>query len=121
MGRVMSVFMNMDKMVGPMFEKGLANLKGVTEKEHAAAMETAKAAPTVEIMNGDRAAASYGGSRAATSCRGRNGQVLHGEHAQALRGFGQGQCEARRAALWSLLRFGTKRDEDHFAGWSACP
>lgn len=61
MGRVMSVFMNMDKMVGPMFEKGLANLKGVTEKEHAAAMETAKAAPTVEIMNGDRPAATYVG------------------------------------------------------------
>jgi hypothetical protein len=27
MGRVMSVFMSMDKMVGPMFDKGLSNLK----------------------------------------------------------------------------------------------
>lgn len=32
MGRVMCVFMNMDKMVGGMFEKGLANLKNLVEK-----------------------------------------------------------------------------------------
>lgn len=31
-GKVMSVFMNMDKMVGTDFEVGLANLKRVTEK-----------------------------------------------------------------------------------------
>jgi effector-binding domain-containing protein len=61
MGRVMSTFMSMDGMVGPMFEKGLSNLKGMTEKEHAAVMETAKAAPTVEVMNGDRPAATYVG------------------------------------------------------------
>ena len=60
-GRVMSVFMNMDKMVGPMFEKGLSNLKGVTEKEHATAMEMAKAAPAFEVMSGDRPAGTYVG------------------------------------------------------------
>jgi uncharacterized protein YndB with AHSA1/START domain len=32
MGRVMCHFVNMDKMVGGMFEKGLANLKALTEK-----------------------------------------------------------------------------------------
>jgi len=31
-GRVMCVFVNMDKMVGSMFEKGLANLKNLVEK-----------------------------------------------------------------------------------------
>jgi uncharacterized protein YndB with AHSA1/START domain len=30
--KVMSIFMNMDKMIGKDFEKGLANLKSVTEK-----------------------------------------------------------------------------------------
>ncbi|MES2963888.1 MAG: SRPBCC family protein, partial [Bdellovibrionota bacterium] len=30
-GRVMCLFMNMDKMVGGMFEKGLSNLKSVVE------------------------------------------------------------------------------------------
>lgn len=32
MGRLMCVFMNMDKMVGGMFEKGLNNLKNLVEK-----------------------------------------------------------------------------------------
>jgi uncharacterized protein YndB with AHSA1/START domain len=32
MGRLMCVFMNMDKMVGSMFEKGLLNLKTLVEK-----------------------------------------------------------------------------------------
>jgi hypothetical protein len=32
MGRLMCVFMNMDKMVGGMFEKGLSNLKNLVEK-----------------------------------------------------------------------------------------
>lgn len=32
MGRVMCVFVNMDKMVGGMFEKGLSNLKAIVEK-----------------------------------------------------------------------------------------
>jgi hypothetical protein len=31
-GRVMCLFMNMDKMVGGMFEKGLSNLKALVEK-----------------------------------------------------------------------------------------
>jgi hypothetical protein len=31
-GRIMSIFMNMDKMVGGMFEKGLSNLKTLVEK-----------------------------------------------------------------------------------------
>lgn len=33
MGRVFGLFMNMDKMVGGMFEKGLANLKTLVEKK----------------------------------------------------------------------------------------
>ncbi len=33
-GRVMCVFMNMDKMVGGMFEKGLSNLKTLAEKSN---------------------------------------------------------------------------------------
>jgi hypothetical protein len=32
MGRLVGVFMNIDKMVGGMFEKGLANLKNLAEK-----------------------------------------------------------------------------------------
>jgi hypothetical protein len=32
MGKVMHLFMNMDKMVGKDFEGGLANLKRLTEK-----------------------------------------------------------------------------------------
>ncbi len=33
LGRMMCVFMNMDKYVGGMFEKGLSNLKNVVEKQ----------------------------------------------------------------------------------------
>ncbi|MCB0793619.1 MAG: SRPBCC family protein [Flavobacteriales bacterium] len=36
MGRVMGVFMDMDKMVGPDFERGLANLKTLAEEKAAA-------------------------------------------------------------------------------------
>ena len=61
--RVMSVFMNMDKEIGPMFEKGLSNLKGLTEKEHTAAMEAAKAAPAFDITTIDRPAMLYIGKR----------------------------------------------------------
>ena len=32
MGKVMSVFMNMDKMIGKQFAEGLASLKAVAEK-----------------------------------------------------------------------------------------
>jgi Polyketide cyclase / dehydrase and lipid transport len=59
MAKVMGVFMNMDKMVGPMFEKGLANLKTLTEKEHAEAMAKAPEHPAMEIMSGDRPTAMY--------------------------------------------------------------
>ena len=37
LGRLMAVFMDMDKMIGPDFEKGLQNLKAVTEEEAKAA------------------------------------------------------------------------------------
>jgi hypothetical protein len=32
MAKVMSLFMDADKMVGPQFETGLANMKAVSEK-----------------------------------------------------------------------------------------
>jgi hypothetical protein len=46
-GKVMGVFMNMDKMVGPDFEAGLANLKRVAESSAppAAAADSTAAAP----------------------------------------------------------------------------
>jgi uncharacterized protein YndB with AHSA1/START domain len=40
MGKAMSIFMNMDQMIGADFEKGLASLKKIAEAE-AAAMDTA--------------------------------------------------------------------------------
>lgn len=61
MGKIMSVFMDMDKMVGPMFEKGLANLKGLAESEATAAKE--KPAPSMEIASMDRPATLYFGER----------------------------------------------------------
>ena len=61
MARVMGVFMDMDKMVGPMFEKGLTNLKALSEKEHAEAMAKAPAESNVEVMIGDRPTAMYVG------------------------------------------------------------
>jgi|GEM_PF-6135256 len=33
MGRMMSVIMDMDKMVGDLFEKGLSNLKTLVERQ----------------------------------------------------------------------------------------
>jgi hypothetical protein len=36
MGRLMCVFVNMDKVVGGMFEKGLSNLKNLVEKQESA-------------------------------------------------------------------------------------
>ena len=60
-GKIMSVFMDMDKMVGPMFEKGLANLKGLAESEATAAKE--KPAPSMEIASMDRPATLYFGER----------------------------------------------------------
>jgi len=41
MAKAMSVFMNMDKMIGPDFERGLASLKGVAESAPAAAARAA--------------------------------------------------------------------------------
>ncbi|MFZ1686569.1 MAG: SRPBCC family protein, partial [Flavobacteriales bacterium] len=57
-GRVMSMFFNMDKMIGPDFEKGLGYLKKQAE-ESAAAM--AKAPAKIEVSSGDRPAAMYVG------------------------------------------------------------
>ena len=42
MGRIMSVFMNMDKMVGPDFEKGLAKLKTMAEAKEGELAELRK-------------------------------------------------------------------------------
>ena len=33
MGRIMGVFMNMDKAIGKDFEEGLSNLRGILENE----------------------------------------------------------------------------------------
>lgn len=63
-GRVMGVFMNMDEMIGPMFEKGLSNLKDLTEKE--AAVQNAEQDRLVdgfEIGISDRPAIAYYGTR----------------------------------------------------------
>lgn len=62
MAKVMSVFMNMDAMVGPMFEKGLGNLKTLTEQEHAASV-SAKGAAGYDITVSDRPAMLYVGKR----------------------------------------------------------
>ena len=56
--RMMGVLMNMDGMVGPMFEKGLANLKTLSEKQYA---ETPKGPA---ITTADRPALLYVGHRA---------------------------------------------------------
>ncbi len=56
-GRLFSLFMDMDKAIGSMFEKGLANLKAITEKEHA---DAASAFPIQAI---DRPAMLYIGTR----------------------------------------------------------
>lgn len=61
MSRLIGVFMSMDKMVGPMFEKGLANLKTQTEKEYAEAAAAKSAAPAHDVATGDRPAAMYMG------------------------------------------------------------
>ncbi|HRP00721.1 MAG TPA: SRPBCC family protein [Flavobacteriales bacterium] len=47
MGKIMGVFMDMDKMIGPDFEKGLANLKALAEEEQAAVLAE-KASRTVD-------------------------------------------------------------------------
>jgi hypothetical protein len=53
MGKAMGMFMNMDKMVGPDFEKGLASMKTVAEaeaKKQADAKKTAEAPPPAEAQ-----------------------------------------------------------------------
>lgn len=57
MGKVAGVFMDMEKAISPMFDKGLANLKALTEKE------AAEAKPMFEIRNVERPAMMYLGKR----------------------------------------------------------
>lgn len=57
MGKVMTVFMDMEKAISPMFDKGLANLKAITEKE------AAEAKPAYDIQTVDRPAMLYLGKR----------------------------------------------------------
>jgi effector-binding domain-containing protein len=66
MGKIMGVFMDMDKMIGPDFEKGLATLKGLAE-EQAATVQAATMANTVGgylIETVDRPETVYVGKRA---------------------------------------------------------
>ncbi|MFT3885577.1 MAG: SRPBCC family protein [Flavobacteriales bacterium] len=64
MGRVMSVFMNMDKMIGPDLEKGLAKLKAMSEQEQAeVAAAQAKLVNGFDIATLDRPAQLYAGVR----------------------------------------------------------
>lgn len=67
-GRVMNVFMDMDKMVGPEFEKGLMNLKTMTEAEQKAktAELAAKTFRGYVIETIDRPEMSYVGKRSVT-------------------------------------------------------
>jgi len=51
MGKVMSLFMNMDKMVGKDFENGLAKLKELSETS--AAATPAAGAPTAQATQGN--------------------------------------------------------------------
>ena len=59
MARVMSVFFNMDKMIGPEFQKGLGYLKTIVDQHQA---EAAKK-PAYEIATIDRPAMLYVGKR----------------------------------------------------------
>jgi len=51
MGKAMSVFMSMDKTMGPDFERGLAKLKGVAEEEQKKAEAAAVAAAAAAAAN----------------------------------------------------------------------
>lgn len=57
MGKVAGVFMDMEKAISPMFDKGLANLKALTEKE------VAEAKPAYEIRSVEHPATLYLGKR----------------------------------------------------------
>lgn len=66
MGKIMGVFMDMDKMIGPDFEKGLATLKGLAE-EQAASLQAGSLANTVGgylIETVDRPETVFVGKRA---------------------------------------------------------
>jgi effector-binding domain-containing protein len=66
MGKITGVFMDMDKKLGPVFEKGLSNLKGMAEAQHAEA-RTSLASKTVGgylIETVDRPETVYVGKRA---------------------------------------------------------
>lgn len=65
-GKIVGVFMDMDAMIGPDFEKGLAKLKGMAEAQHAEA-RTSLASKTVSgyvIETVDRPETVYVGKRA---------------------------------------------------------
>lgn len=63
-GRVMGVFMDMDKMLGPDFEKGLSNLKGLAEADaKAIAEQKARMVDGFEVTIADRPAMWYLGER----------------------------------------------------------
>ncbi len=64
MERVMSVFMNMDKMIGPDFEKGLASMKTVAEDE---AKKAAAARAEAEKKAAETAAAPTDAADAGTA------------------------------------------------------
>ncbi|MDQ3101939.1 MAG: GyrI-like domain-containing protein, partial [Bacteroidota bacterium] len=66
MGRLMAVFMDMDKMVGPDFERGLQSLKTMTEERQLAAVEVleAKTHRGYVIETVERPTTTYIGKRA---------------------------------------------------------
>lgn len=64
MGRVFGLFMDMDAMIGPDFEKGLGYLKTQVESEGAKKIEEMKAmVARYDIKSGERAAMTYVGVR----------------------------------------------------------
>ena len=63
-GRVMGVFMDMDKMIGPDFEKGLSNLKGLAETDaKAIAEQKARMVDGFEVNVAERPTMWYLGER----------------------------------------------------------
>ncbi|MBP6312421.1 MAG: SRPBCC family protein [Flavobacteriales bacterium] len=68
MARVMNVFMNMDEMIGPEFEKGLTKLKDMSEAEYTAvaAELAAKTFRGYVIETIERPSMTYVGKRAVT-------------------------------------------------------
>lgn len=62
-GRIMSTFMNMEKMIGPKFETGLGDLKKMAEADQAAAAAKPKTYGGYEVGVMDRPAQLYAGIR----------------------------------------------------------